>query len=151
MAIDKRDIHDLSYEELSDYLKSIGESSFRCAQVFKWLYKKGVGSFDEMRNLSKDLRTRLSQQFTMDNIGETRQCLVSTDGTTKFLFTLSDGETIETVLIPTATRTTVCISTQVGCKFGCKFCASGIGGWRRNLTTAANKKTTPIISTLAVI
>ncbi len=132
----KRDILDLSYEELAAYLKSAGETRFRASQVFEWIYQKQVRSFDEMSNLSSGLRAQLSRQFTMVNNVETRQCLVSTDGTTKFLFTLADGEEIETVLIPTAARVTLCVSTQAGCKFGCRFCASGIGGWKRNLSCA---------------
>lgn len=134
--MNKRDIRDLSYEELTAHLKSVGEASFHAKQIFEWIYQKGVTSFDEMNNLSKDLRAQLSQCFTMTNIAETSRRDVSTDGTTKFLFELDDGENIETVLIPTPKRATVCVSTQVGCKFGCRFCASGIGGWKRNLSTA---------------
>ncbi len=129
------DIRDFSIEDLSQYLKSIGEQSFRAKQIFEWIYKKGVWSFEEMRNLPAPLRQRLSADFTLKPLAIAKK-LVAKDGTTKFLFELPDREKIETVLIPTATRTTVCISTQAGCKFGCKFCASGIGGWKRNLTTA---------------
>jgi 23S rRNA (adenine2503-C2)-methyltransferase len=129
----KIDIRDLSFEELSGHLKSIGGESFRTTQIFEWIYQKGVWSFDGMNNLSKELRERLSQEFFLKplKIGEKK---VSKDGTTKFLFELDDHQRVETVLIPTMTRTTVCVSTQAGCKFGCRFCASGIGGWKRNLT-----------------
>ena len=102
---------------------------------FEWIYKKGAWSFEDMKNLSKELQDRLTQDFELKpNV--IAQKLVAEDTTTKFLFDLHDHEKIESVLIPTPTRTTACISSQAGCKFGCKFCASGIGGWSRNLTCA---------------
>jgi len=133
--IKNNDIRSLSYEELIRYLEDGGEKSFRAAQIFEWIYQKNAWSFDDMSNLSKGLRDRLSGDFGLkrNRIGEKE---ISRDGTTKFLFDLEDHEQIETVLIPTATRTTVCVSTQAGCKFGCRFCASGIGGWKRNLSVA---------------
>ena len=121
--------------ELEQALVAMGEKPFRAAQIFEWVYKKGVWSFDEMRNLPAPLRRALSAGFELKPLA-VAQKQVARDGTTKFLFDLRDHEKIETVLIPTATRTTVCISSQAGCKFGCKFCASGLGGWKRNLTTA---------------
>jgi len=132
---DKKDIRDLSFEELEQYFPSVGEKSFRAVQVFEWIYQKNAWSFDDMANLPKVLRDRLKQDFVLQSntIAEKK---ISQEGTTKFLFDLHDREKIESVLIPTATRTTACISTQAGCKFGCKFCASGIGGWSRNLTCA---------------
>ncbi len=131
----KTDIRDISFEELGQYLASIGQSAFRAGQIFEWIYQKGAWGFDDMTNLSKELRERLKQDFELKpNV--IVQKLVAEDTTTKFLFDLHDHEKIESVLIPTATRTTACISTQAGCKFGCKFCASGIGGWSRNLTCA---------------
>ncbi len=132
---EKKDIRDLSFEELVRYFESIKEKPFRAAQVFEWIYQKGVWSFGDMVNLPKDLRDRLKQDFNLqpNTIVEKK---VSQEGTTKFLFELADHEQIESVLIPTKTRVTACISTQAGCKFGCKFCASGIGGWTRNLTCA---------------
>jgi len=139
----KQKLLNLSYSELVQYLESIGEKSFRAAQIFEWIYQCGGGPkcqpvtcFDGMKNLPQGLRDKLKKQFG-DNVG-TLHCNVrnvSTDGTAKFLFSLADGEKIETVLIPTAKRNTVCVSTQVGCKFACEFCASGIGGFKRNLTT----------------
>lgn len=131
----KQDIRNLSFAELAKYCESIGEKEFRGTQIFEWIYKKGVWSFDQMRTLPESLRQKLSQDFELKPLAITKK-QVAKDGTTKFLFDLYDHEKIETVLIPTATRTTICISTQAGCKFGCKFCASGIGGWKRNLTTA---------------
>jgi 23S rRNA (adenine2503-C2)-methyltransferase len=131
----KHDIRNLAYDELVRYLESIGEKSFRATQIFEWIYKRGIGSLEQMRNLPEPLRQKLSQDFALTPLAMARK-QVAQDGTTKFLFDLYDHEKIETVLIPTATRTTICISTQAGCKFGCRFCASGIGGWKRNLTTA---------------
>lgn len=126
-------ILNLSYPELIQAIELLGEKSFRATQIFEWIYQKNVWSFDDMKNISKDLRDKLSKDYILKPFKiATKQ--VSEDGTTKFLFDLDDGEKIETVLIPTATRTTVCVSTQVGCKFGCKFCASGVGGWNRNLS-----------------
>src|ERR1041385_7557977 len=130
-----KDIRDLSFEELEEYFSSIGQKPFRATQIFEWIYQKNAWSFDVMVNLSKDLRERLKQDFILqpNAIADKK---ISEEGTTKFLFDLHDHEKIESVLIPTKTRTTACISTQAGCKFGCKFCASGIGGWSRNLTCA---------------
>ncbi|HBR14405.1 MAG TPA: 23S rRNA (adenine(2503)-C(2))-methyltransferase RlmN [Candidatus Omnitrophica bacterium] len=133
--MNKTDIRNLSYEEWTRYCASIGEQPFRAGQIFEWIYKKGVWSFDEMRNLPAPLRQRLSRDFDLKPLVIVQK-QVAQDGTTKFLFDLEDHEKIETVLIPTKTRTTVCISTQAGCKFGCRFCASGIGGWKRNLSCA---------------
>ncbi|MDE2009436.1 MAG: 23S rRNA (adenine(2503)-C(2))-methyltransferase RlmN [Candidatus Omnitrophica bacterium] len=129
------DIRELSFDELSRYFGSIGEKTFRAQQVAEWIYQKGVWSFDGMTNLPRPLLEKLKRDFELKaNAIAAKQ--VSREGTTKFLFDLHDHEKIESVLIPTATRTTACISSQAGCKFGCKFCASGIGGWSRNLTCA---------------
>lgn len=129
------DIRDLSFPELSEYLKNQDEQLFRATQIFDWIYKKDVASFDAMKNLSSGLREKLKKDFYFSPQTFATEAK-STDRTKKYLFTLADGEKVETVLIPTAERTTVCVSTQAGCKFGCKFCASGIGGWMRNLTCA---------------
>jgi len=134
-SVQKKDIRNLSFEELVAYLETSGEKPFRAQQIFDWIYQKNVWSFDSMANLPKPLRDRLAQDFVLSP-NAIVQKLVSEEGTTKFLFDLPDKEKIESVLIPTATRTTACISTQAGCKFGCRFCASGIGGWSRNLTCA---------------
>ncbi len=112
-----------------------GERPFRAGQIFSWLYRRGARTFDEMKDLPLDLRRRLREHFVLSPLA-VREKQAAPDGTTKFLFSLEDGEKIETVLIPTASRATVCVSTQAGCKFGCRFCASGIGGWRRDLTAA---------------
>jgi len=129
----KQDIRELSFEELTQYLQSIHEKPFRANQIFDWMYQKGVWSFDDMRNVSAGLRQKLKENFALSR-QRVVQKQVSEDGTTKFLFDLHDRQKVETVLIPASTRTTVCVSTQAGCKFGCRFCASGIGGWVRNLS-----------------
>ncbi len=130
-----QDIHNYSFDQLQSYLKSIGEPGFRAQQIFEWIYKKDAYSFEDMTDLSKDLRFRLAEhfEFFQPTVVDRAQ---SSDGTIKFLFDLSDREKVESVIIPTQNRTTACISTQVGCKFGCRFCASGIGGWSRHLTCA---------------
>ncbi len=130
-----KDIRDLSLTELKDHFTAIGEKPFRAAQVFDWIYKKGAVSFEDMKNLSSGLRERLAKDFIFQPVKIAEE-LKSKDGTRKFLFELKDGENVESVLIPAIGRTTACISTQVGCKFGCKFCASGIAGWKRNLSSA---------------
>lgn len=131
--MNKRDMLDLSYEDLTAYLKSVGESPFRSSQIFEWIYQKQVQSFDKMSNLPSRLRGRMKNDFIFYE-PRILQKKISSDGTLKVLFELHDQKKIETVLIPTLTRATVCVSTQAGCKFGCRFCASGIGGWERNLS-----------------
>ncbi|MFC1510172.1 23S rRNA (adenine(2503)-C(2))-methyltransferase RlmN [Candidatus Omnitrophota bacterium] len=133
--MNKSDIRNLSYDDLVCYLKSSGLSAFRADQIFKWLYQATACSFDEMQNLSKEFRSQLSRDFTFEPLKVIKK-VVSDDGTVKVLFELEDKERIETVLIPSPKRATVCLSTQVGCKYGCKFCASGVSGFKRNLTVA---------------
>lgn len=129
----KQDIRNLSLNELKEYLKAKGEGAFRATQIFEWIYKKNASSFEDMSNLSKELRTALAEDFDFFPVTVVDQAK-SEDGTVKFLFDLSDHEKVESVIIPTKDRTTACISTQVGCKFGCRFCASGVAGWKRNLS-----------------
>ena len=129
------DIHELSLEELTSYLKSVAAQPFRAEQIFQWIYKRGAWGFDVMGNVPQELKDRLKKDFLLAPNTIARK-VISDDGTTKFLFDLHDHEKIESVLIPTEKRTTACISTQAGCKFGCKFCASGLGGLSRNLTCA---------------
>jgi len=131
----KQNIYNLTYKDLSKHFVDIGEKPFRATQVFEWLYKRCADNFDAMTNLSDTLRERLKKDFCLRAVKNVKE-QKSSDGTIKLLFELKDSEKIETVVIPTARRTTVCVSTQVGCKFGCKFCASGIGGWKRNLSCA---------------
>lgn len=126
------DILSLTQEELAAFLVTLGEKPFRATQIFEWIYKKGALSYEAMSSLSKDLRQKLNEHLPFPVLKELQR-YVSSDGTTKFLWGLRDDEMIETVFIPTEKRTTLCISSQAGCKFGCHFCASGIGGWRRDL------------------
>lgn len=128
----KKDIRDLALDELRAELKSWGEPSYRAQQIFEWIYKKGAETFAAMTDLPRSLRQRLEDHFGL-GAPELVEQLRSGDGTEKFLFRLTDGAFIETVLIPSGARRTLCLSTQVGCKFGCVFCASGAGGFRRNL------------------
>ncbi len=125
-------LKDLTFEQLTDYLCGLGLSKFRGRQVFEWLYK-GVTSFDEMTNLSKDLRAQLAELCEITTL-EVVTKQVSSDGTIKYLFRLMDGETVESVLMDYKHGHPICISTQVGCNMGCKFCASTIGGKVRDLT-----------------
>ena len=123
-----------------DELRGIAQPFYRAGQITDWLYKKRVNSFAEMTDLPQALRAKLAHDFSFDKIDVVR-VLGSTDTTRKFLFRLSDGNLIESVLIPASPalyglpsdRRTICLSTQVGCASGCKFCASGLDGWKRNL------------------
>jgi len=136
IASPKSDIKSLQLDEL----RSIVQPSYRARQITDWLYKKRVNSFAEMTDLPQVLRAKLADDFSFDRI-EVVRVLGSADTTRKFLFRLSDGNLIESVLIPASPalygspsdRRTICLSTQVGCAYGCKFCASGLDGWKRNL------------------
>lgn len=129
------DIRDLTLDELRAELEAMGERPFRAGQVFAWLYHRRASDFAEFTSLSKPLREKLAGRFTIGAL-ELADKRASGDGTTKFLFRLRDGEHIETVLIPAGKRLTVCLSTQVGCKFSCAFCASGLHGFRRDLASS---------------
>jgi 23S rRNA (adenine2503-C2)-methyltransferase len=128
----KKDPKGLTLDELRAELESWGEAAYRAGQIFEWIYKKGATSFAAMTDLPKSLRQRLEGHFYLGAI-DLAERLRSGDGTEKFLFRLADGAFIESVLITSGSRRTLCLSTQVGCKFGCVFCASGAGGFRRNL------------------
>ena len=129
----KKDIRDLSLEELKEAVKALKEPPHRAKQISRWLYGKNALSFAEMTDLPGSLIKKLDERFRTDPLVEEER-LVSRDGTQKFLWKLRDGSCIESVLIPTASRKTLCVSTQAGCKFGCPFCASGAKGFSRNLT-----------------
>lgn len=125
-------IYSLTLDELKEWLVQSGDKAFRAQQIFDWLYVKRVFSFDEMSNLSKELRQKLAQHFRMQSLSEvTRQ--ESQDGTIKFLFQLIDGHAIETVIMRHNYGNSICVTTQVGCRIGCTFCASTLGGLKRNL------------------
>ncbi len=130
----KTDIRSLTYEELSEKLSELNLPKFRTAQVYSWLYEKGVTSFDEMTNLSKDLRAVLSDNFEIKNCRIDLKQVSKIDGTVKYLYELDEGEFVECVVMKYKYGYSVCISTQLGCKMGCKFCASAIGGFKRHLT-----------------
>lgn len=130
------DIRSLNYQELIDSMESIGEKSFRGKQIYEWLHQKAVMEFDEMTNLSKTLREKLKENFTIAKT-QMLEKLESKDGqTTKFLFALNDGRVIESVLMKYKHGNSVCISSQVGCRMGCNFCASTLGGLERNLSVS---------------
>ncbi len=125
-------IYSFELDEIKQWLTENGEKPFRAAQIFEWLYEKRVSSFDEMTNLSKSLREKLESNFVMTTM-KTAVKQTSQDGTMKFLFELHDGYTIETVLMRHEYGNSVCVTTQVGCRIGCTFCASTLGGLKRNL------------------
>lgn len=129
----KKDIKSLYLDELTDELKRLGEQSFRGKQIFTWLHQRGVRSFDEMTNLSKPLREKLDSEFYITAPKVLRKQTSALDGTIKYVWELGDGNAVETVLMSYKHGNTVCISTQVGCRMGCAFCASTIGGLVRNL------------------
>ena len=129
------DIKSMSPEELTAWFKEQGEPAFRAKQVFRWLYR-GVTSFEEMSDLSKALRQKLAETCFITAPKVARKQVSAQDGTIKYLWELSDGNCIETVLMRYKHGNTVCISSQVGCRMGCAFCASTIAGKVRNLTPA---------------
>lgn len=128
----KKDIRELSLDQLTEFFLSIQEKKFRAKQVYEWIWKHSVQDFESMSNLSKSTRDILSQTFSFKRM-EIAQEQVSSDGTIKFGFRLSDGNLIEGVLIPADDRMTACISSQVGCSLTCKFCATGYMDRKRNL------------------
>ncbi|GAA4330930.1 23S rRNA (adenine(2503)-C(2))-methyltransferase RlmN [Mucilaginibacter gynuensis] len=128
----KIDIRNLTLESLQQHFTQIGEKSFRAKQVYEWLWKKSCFSFDEMSNISKELRTKLNENFTINNV-KIHSSQLSGDKTIKNSFILHDNHLIEGVLIPTTDRMTACVSSQVGCSLTCKFCATGYMERKRNL------------------
>lgn len=128
-----KSIYNYSYEELVEYLISIGEKGFRATQIFEWLYRFRVSSFEEMTNISSKLVEKLKADLNFDSL-EIAEKEVSKDGTIKFLFKLQDERYIETVLMRHNYGNSVCVTSQVGCNMGCAFCASGELGKIRNLT-----------------
>ena len=136
----KIDIKSLLLNELQGDVRDLAEPSYRAGQITDWLYKKRVDSIGKMSDLPQSLRERFAEKFSFSKIDVVR-VLGSRDTTRKFLFRLSDANLIESVLIPASAalygeksdRRTICISTQVGCAYGCKFCASGLEGFSRNL------------------
>lgn len=129
-----KNIKDYNLEELKKELQSMDEKTFRAEQIFKWLYQEKVRSFDEMTNLSLDLRNKLKQNYTICNYNILKK-QESKDGTIKYLFDVLDGNAIETVLMSYHHGYSICVSSQIGCKMGCKFCASTGINFIRSLTS----------------
>lgn len=128
-------IYGYSEDMLKQYLISLGEKPFRSSQLIEWIYRHKISSFDEITNIKKDLIKKIKDDFIIDSL----ECVTyqkSTDGTCKFLFRLSDGNLIETVLMNHDYGYSVCVTTEVGCNMGCAFCASGMKKKLRNLTTS---------------
>ena len=134
--MEKRDIVSYNYDELQDEIKSIGEKPFRAKQIYAWLHEKLAEEFDEMTNLSKALREKLDQAYEIRKVKVVAHQISKVDPTEKFLFELEDGNRIESVLMKYNYGNSVCISSQVGCRMGCRFCASTLDGLERNLTTS---------------
>jgi len=134
--ISRSDIKDISLVELTERLKCSGLESYRARQIFNWLYSKTVRSFEEMTDLPEDLRAFLKKHFHIIRFSVLDQRRSTLDGTSKYLFKLEDANTIEAVFLPEGERNTICLSSQVGCKYGCKFCASAPFGFIRNLTSS---------------
>ncbi len=129
-----KNIKDYNLEELKKELQSINEKPFRAEQIFRWLYQEKIKSFDEMTNLSLDLREKLKQNYTICNYNILKK-QESKDGTIKYLFDVLDGNAIETVLMSYHHGYSICVSSQIGCKMGCKFCASTGINFIRSLTS----------------
>lgn len=130
----KKDIKSLNNEELAEWVRVNSLPAFRAKQIFSWLHKSGVSDFSEMSNVSKDLRNKLSEEFYISSCEIENKYVSAIDGTVKYLFRLSDGEFLETVIMKYKYGYTICVSSQVGCKMGCRFCASTLAGFKRNLT-----------------
>lgn len=133
MTKSKQNIRNFSFEELISTLETIGEKKFRAKQIYEWLWQKNATSFEEMSNLGLTLREKLENTFFIDKINLDDQ-QISSDKTIKCAFSVGEGKVVEGVLIPTTSRTTACISSQVGCSLSCTFCATGKLKLMRNLT-----------------
>ena len=131
--MEQLDIKSFYYKELEEVIKFLGQPAFRAKQIYEWLHVKLAGSYDEMTNLSKELRTKLKEGYPLTILKEVDSLHSESDGTIKFLFRLKDDRVIESVLMKYHHGNSVCISSQVGCRMGCKFCASTIGGKERDL------------------
>ena len=132
MTENKVALKNMTEEELKEFLKSIGEKPFRGTQIFSWIYK-GAKTFDDMNNIPKSLREKLEKVSYIGNIKQELVLESKVDKCKKYLFELNDGNIVETVMMDYGDRVTVCISNQVGCRMGCKFCASTLEGLIRNL------------------
>lgn len=133
--MERKDIRSMTKSELTVFLENLGQPKFRAAQIFKWL-QLGVEDFDEMTNIPKTLRDKLRETSYLANVKIVKRFASKLDETVKYLYQLNDGEYIESVLMKYEHGYTVCVSTQVGCRMGCSFCASGLEGLYRNLTAS---------------
>ncbi len=131
----KTDLKNFTLPDLEQFLKGQGKERFRALQIFKWIYQQDAHGFEEMTNISKDLRAELAATAFISNL-EPEAIEEGSDGTRKYLFNLGDGNAVESVLIPIEGRNTLCISSQAGCAMGCEFCLTGTFKLTRNLTTA---------------
>jgi len=131
--MEKNDILSMTKEELTGEIRDMGEKAFRAGQIYDWLHVKKVTDFSQMSNLSAQFREELSRKFCIKSLKIKKRLVSRIDNTVKYLYGLSDGEAVESVLMEYKHGNSLCISTQVGCKMGCRFCASTIAGWVRNL------------------
>ena len=138
------DIKSFSFDELIDFILDLGEASYRASQIFRWIYQRGASSFDEMTDLPKTLRETLKTLCYISLLSSEKE-LDSEDGTKKYVLRLEDGNLIETVLLPDVDHYTLCVSTQVGCAMGCKFCLTGKRGLSRDL------KSTEILNQICLV
>ena len=136
MFTEKKDIKSFTLTELTEELLTLGEKKFRGGQIFDWLHKRGVTEFSEMTNLPAKLREILEERYFIVNLREVKRLASAQDETIKFLFALPDDKVIESVFMKYNHGNSVCISSQVGCRMGCRFCASTLGGLERNLTAS---------------
>jgi 23S rRNA (adenine2503-C2)-methyltransferase len=131
-----RDFFNYSYSELVELLEvEFGATKFRATQLFEWVYRKGITDFDQMTNISRDLREKLAATFVFPK-AEIHERQISSDGSRKYLFRVEGGDLVESVMIKQPNRMTLCVSSQVGCAMGCKFCRTGTMGLKRSLSTS---------------
>ena len=134
--MEKADIKSYNLKELTEYMVSLGEKSFRAKQIYQWIHEKQAASFEEMTNLAGKLVKKLQENATLTVLRPVEVQISKLDGTRKYLFELADGNVIESVLMKYKHGNSVCISSQVGCRMGCRFCASTLDGLVRGLTPA---------------
>lgn len=134
--MEKTDIKSMDLQELQAFVEKLGEKKFRAKQLYLWMHQKLVKDFEEMTNLSKAFREKLQKECTLGGVAIAREQISKKDDTRKFLMELSDGNMVETVLMKYHHGNSVCVSSQVGCRMGCRFCASTVGGLTRSLATS---------------
>lgn len=133
-AVGRRPLVGMTMEEMAEFVQELGEPKFRAKQLFQWVYQKGVKSFDQMTNLSAAFRQKLAESSILQLMEDEVEQHAQPTATTKYLFRLHDGQKVESVLMRHDYGNSVCVTTQVGCRMGCTFCASTFGGLVRNLT-----------------